>query len=145
MRKLNETQIETLKSEFKGRGQIMAHSLKYLIDNHFFINKQFDNKSFSLFSVSDGFKSEGLMGLFNRKKDALEFAAKLGLKQVTKQEGVECKYFAWLSTKCEKEAIANGALYAGLYRNVPKELKKHLTEDSSGKAYVILNTTFFFS
>ncbi|HEY5392462.1 MAG TPA: hypothetical protein VIJ57_10130 [Hanamia sp.] len=51
---------------------------------------------------------------------------------------VECKYYAWLSTKGEKQAIKDGALFAGYIKNVPVGLKHYLTEDSEGKVYVIL-------
>lgn len=80
-RQTNE-QIKNLKAKYKGKGQIMSHSLTYLNDKHFFVNKQFDNKSFSIFGISESRLSEGLLGLFKTKKAAIEFGKEIGLEQV---------------------------------------------------------------
>ena len=78
---LSDKQIQALKVKYS-QSNVLAHSLKYLIYKDFFVNKQFDNKNYSVFTISESRKSEGLIGLFKTKKSALEFAAEIGLKQV---------------------------------------------------------------
>lgn len=80
--KISEKKIEELKKEFKGKGRIFAHGLKYLTYNHFYVNKQFDNKNLCVVAVSDNGKSESVLGLFKSKKVASNFAIALGLKEV---------------------------------------------------------------
>jgi hypothetical protein len=79
---LSDKQIQALKVKYKSKGNVMAHSLKYLHDKDFFVNKQFDNKNYSVFTISESRKSQGLIALFKTKKSALEFAAEIGLTQV---------------------------------------------------------------
>lgn len=81
--KLTVKKIEELKLKFKGKGRIFAYGLKYLTDNLFFVNKQFDNKTFCVVAVSDSRKSENVLGLFKTRKAAKEFGADLGLKEIS--------------------------------------------------------------
>jgi hypothetical protein len=74
--------IEKLKVQFKGKGRILPHALKYLNDNYFFVNKQFDNKNFCVVTTTEQRRSESVAGLFKTKKVAIEFGNALGLKQI---------------------------------------------------------------
>lgn len=78
---LSDKQIQALKVKYS-QSNVLAHSLKYLVYKDFFVNKQFDNKNYSVFTISECRKSEGLIGLFKTKKLALQFAAEIGLNQV---------------------------------------------------------------
>ena len=54
---------------------------------------------------------------------------------------LKLNYFAWLSTEGEKEALQEGALYAGDIKNVPQKYKDLLVEnqdDSKGRRYCII-------
>jgi hypothetical protein len=53
---------------------------------------------------------------------------------------ITCKYFAWISTKGAKQMMADGALFAGLIRDVPANLKPYLDPNvQENKQYVRLD------
>jgi hypothetical protein len=82
-KKFTDKEVEDFKAKYKGRGKILYSGLKYLTDKNFFVNKQFDNKNFAVFAISDNGKSYGLMALFKTKKVAIEFAKEVGLTKVS--------------------------------------------------------------
>lgn len=45
------------------------------------------------------------------------------------------KYFAWLSTKGEKEMLKNGAVWAGMVRDCPEQFK-YLLDKSENRCYI---------
>lgn len=79
---MTEAEIKIIEKEFKGKGRIFAHSLKYLTYKKFYVNKQFDNKNFCVVSKSDSMLSEGILGLFKTKKSAIEFGERVGMKLI---------------------------------------------------------------
>lgn len=48
---------------------------------------------------------------------------------------IDVKYFAWLSTKGEKECYKNGALFSGMVRDCPEKFKEFLDKTDS-RAYI---------
>jgi hypothetical protein len=78
--KLTDDQIKILEETFKKKGWILKYNLKYMCYDNFFVNKQFDNKNFCV--VESKGESKGVLGLFRKKKDAVEFGIALGLIQI---------------------------------------------------------------
>ena len=48
---------------------------------------------------------------------------------------IEVKYFEWLSTNGEKECYKNGALFSGMVRDCPENLKEFL-DKSDSRSYI---------
>jgi hypothetical protein len=79
-------EIEKIVKEFKGKGKIFAFGLKYLTHKKFIVNKQFDNKNFSVVSKADNMLGEGVLGLFRTKKAAIEFGKRVGMELIDEPE-----------------------------------------------------------
>lgn len=50
---------------------------------------------------------------------------------------MEIKYLAWLSSKGERREVQDGAVFAGLVRDLPENLK-HLRDDSEDRQYCVV-------
>lgn len=82
---MTKEKIEQLKKQFKGKGRIFL-GLQYLAYNVFIVNKQFDNKNFSVVAKSESGKSESVLGVFKTKKAAIEFGLACNMKEIKEEQ-----------------------------------------------------------